>query len=118
MIPTCYLLDQLNAMDENKDKDFYFAVGADLVDGLRTWDDGDRFVNECNFLIMNRTGYSYDPKNLPKSHILVKDILEINISSTLVRNRIKSNAVKPCLGISSLVLPSVIKLIKKHKLYH
>ena len=118
MIPTCYLLDQLNALEENKDRDFYFAVGADLVNGLRTWDDGDRFVEECNFLIMNRTGYTYEAKNVPKSSVIVDNILEINISSTLVRKRIKSNISKPSLGIVSLVLPSVIQLIKKHKLYH
>jgi len=69
MIPTYTLFEKL--WDEHRGCDFYFVIGADLVPTLLTWDFGPKFVKEVQFIIYQRKGYEYDPKDLPSMYCQV-----------------------------------------------
>ena len=37
--------------------DFYFIIGSDLLPGLVNWDEGERFIKECGFVVFERKGH-------------------------------------------------------------
>ena len=113
-LPTYELLVGLKK--EYPNKNFYFCIGSDLVNEVGTWDDGDKLLDENNFVILTREGYMYLGENLPKKHLF----LYINIygSSTLIRSRIseKSNSERKY-NIHGLTSKSCIEFITKNYLY-
>ncbi len=92
-IPTYFLMKQLEK--EYPDHEFSFVIGTDLVPSLKSWDLGEKMLEEINFVIYLRPGYEIDltQKNelLPKHFQTIdpsRNILGM-ISSTEVRDRIK-----------------------------
>lgn len=100
------------------DCEFYMCIGADLIDGMKYWDDGEKLKNENKFIVMKRDGFNYDEKELPNETV----ILNTNIygSSTSIRNRIENgnnhNSLKK-FNIYGLTSKSCIKYMITHKLY-
>ncbi len=57
-IPTCYLLDQLTKTYQ--DIEFKFIMGADLLTGIRNWEDGYRLVKDFKFILVDRPNYKME----------------------------------------------------------
>ena len=71
-IPTYYLLKELE--ETHKDMEFVFCIGTDLLEGLKTWDECDKFAmsNRCKEVCKMK---SENPK------LTAKDISEITLIS-------------------------------------
>ncbi|CQR46913.1 Nicotinate-nucleotide adenylyltransferase [Paraliobacillus sp. PM-2] len=90
------------------DTSFYFIIGADMVEYLPKWNKIDELINMVKFVGVKRPEYELDT-NYP---IIAVDIPGLDISSTMIRNRVKQN--KP---ITYFVPSSVRRLIKENRLY-
>ena len=92
---------------------FYFLIGSELLWNIRDkWVEGKELWSSANFLAIRRPGTKVPPKMPPNIKLVDKDIIWLNISSTLVRNFIK----KSHSGIP-YIHPQVAAYIKKHGLY-
>ena len=117
-IPTYYLLKELE--ETHKDMEFVFCIGTDLLEGLKTWDECNKLVEEFEFIIVSREDYplvlDLPEVVYPKKYEVLETI--INGSSTKVRNRIHSRIEnKLNLAINGLTTNRVIKYIQENKLY-
>jgi nicotinic acid mononucleotide adenylyltransferase len=62
-------------------------IGSDLLPYIKTWDEGEKLMNNLNFLIYPREGYPLLPKkHMPRNYTIAdnKDIIN-RISSTEAR---------------------------------
>ena len=76
------------------------------------WVEGERLWTDWTFAIVNRCGYTkVGGIELPKKNIVL-DLDMTNVSSTIVRNLLRSRE-----SISGLVPESVRRYILLHKLY-
>ena len=98
MIPTYFLLKQLEEKYKDENIDFYWILGSDLIPGLITWDEGQKFIDETKFVVIERKGYEgimdttvKKDYQIPTECEIIKPEQNITgmISSTEVRNRIK-----------------------------
>lgn len=92
---------------------FYFLIGSELLWDIRyKWVRGRELWETCNFLAIRKPGVKIPPKLPPNIKTIDKDIVWVNISSTLVRNFIKK-------GYSGIpyIHSSVAAYIKKVGLY-
>ena len=115
-IPTYFLLKDLEK--KYPDKEFVFIIGSDLIEGLYSWDESEKLVNEFKFIIIKRDNYplNQNVKLLPKNYQVLESIN--TGSSTDIRGRIKNmKGKKACLGIGGLTTYRVIKYIEDNKLY-
>ena len=117
-ITTYYLLKEL--AESHKDKEFVFCIGTVLFGGLKNWDQGEKLVEEIEFIIISREDYPIVldlPDVLyPKKYEILNTI--ISGSSTKIRNRIHSRIeTKLNLAINGLTTNRVIKYIQENKLY-
>ncbi len=92
----------------------YFITGADAILEILTWRDYESLFRECRFIAGTRPGYK-----LPESasHLLHADIAflpipGLDISSTLIRNRVRAGST-----IKYLTPDSVVNYINKERLY-
>lgn len=102
---------------------FYFCMGSDLLEDFHKWNDREALIEENNFVIYPR---GRDFEHLEKkvqsvmgsdqmSHISIiegQDVVITNVSSTLVRRRLKEK--KP---VKYLVPEKIIAYITTHNLY-
>src|SRR5690625_7157981 len=87
MIYTLSLHDALPIyilMNEYKNEEFFFIIGADMVEYLPSWSRIDELVQLVKFVGVQREGYEL---NSPYPFIKV-DIPMIDISSTWIRKRL------------------------------
>ncbi|HLS35443.1 MAG TPA: nicotinate-nucleotide adenylyltransferase [Bacillota bacterium] len=88
--------------------EFFFIIGADMVEYLPNWKDVDELFELITFVGVKRHEFT-----LQTSYpILTVEIPKINISSTLVRERLKKNR-----SITYLVPNAVENYIKENHLY-
>ncbi|MED1205061.1 nicotinate-nucleotide adenylyltransferase [Heyndrickxia acidicola] len=90
------------------DVDFYFIIGADMIEYLPKWHKIDELVKQVTFVGVNRPSHSSDTE-FPILHI---EIPEINLSSTLIRERLSENR-----SVKYLLKDSVLEYIKETRLY-
>jgi len=92
-----------------EDTELLFLLGEDALTGLDTWKDIDRLLKLCGFVAFNRPGFEND-KNRP--HILRIEIAPIEISSTMIREKIKTGE-----SITGLLPEVVEEYIVTNNLY-
>ncbi|GIN85411.1 nicotinate-nucleotide adenylyltransferase [Heyndrickxia sporothermodurans] len=90
------------------DNEFYFIIGADMIEYLPKWYNIEMLCKMIQFIGVNRPGHS-NKTNYPVIQIEIPDI---NISSTVIREKIQEN-----LSIKYLVMDEVMEYIKEHNLY-
>ncbi|GKS80944.1 putative nicotinate-nucleotide adenylyltransferase [Ligilactobacillus pabuli] len=90
------------------DVDYYFIIGGDMVEYLPKWNRIDELVKMVKFVGVKRTG----AKMNSKYPILWVDVPTIDISSTLIRNKIKQGC-----SIRYLVPDAVAEYLKEEGLY-
>ena len=92
---------------------FYFLIGSDLLWDIRNkWVKGRELWRSAYFLAIRKPGAKIPPKMPPNIKLVDKDIVWVNVSSTLVRDFIKK-------GYSGIpyIHPEVARYIKRNKLY-
>lgn len=107
-----YTINTLQRLKKKYKKEIYWIVGTDIVNEFSRWKDSQELTKLAKFLVFPR-----DPHVLPKKiphgfEILSGDLVTTNISSSLIRQRIKKNK-----SISYLVPEKVKSYIKRHNLY-
>lgn len=91
---------------------FIFIIGSDQLPSFHKWGSWQKLLKLLPFLVIPRAGYSLKPL-YPGMKVLTHPLMVItNLSSTIVRDRIKSG-----LGIDHFVTPEVKKYIANKKLY-
>ncbi|MGE8206172.1 nicotinate-nucleotide adenylyltransferase [Heyndrickxia sp. NPDC080065] len=104
-----YTYDTISFLKEREsDVEFYFIIGADMIEYLPNWYNIEQLSNIIQFVGVNRPGHSHETK-YPILHVQIPDI---NLSSSAIRNKIKNKQ-----SIKYLVNDDVIEYIKEHNLY-
>ena len=108
-----YTIDTIKQLKSQTGAALYWIVGSDIVYEFERWERKDELIKEARFLVFPRDPYHL-PKKLPFGFECVQDkhLITTNISSTIVRQRIKEKK-----DISYLVPEKVEKYIIEHKLY-
>lgn len=112
---TYEILEKLSK--EYKKENLYLIIGADNIINFDKWKNY-KEVLEYNLIILNRDNISINKylKNLNKNdkYQIINDLESIDLSSTLIRNKIKNADVK---NILNYIDKNVYEYIKKIKLY-
>ena len=92
----------------------FLIIGADSYNDLNTWKDYRKIFETTSIIIMNRPGNQLDRERYHslKSELLFSHNPYLDISSSMIRNRIKSNKT-----IQFLVPQNVENYIKQRELY-
>ncbi|MDQ0174213.1 nicotinate-nucleotide adenylyltransferase [Bacillus chungangensis] len=93
---------------QEPDVDFYFIIGADMIEYLPKWYKVSELCKLVQFVGVNRPRYSTESE-MP---IVSIDIPDISISSTLLRRRLSQKQ-----SVKYLIPDQVISYIKEHSLY-
>ncbi|MGY0694317.1 nicotinate-nucleotide adenylyltransferase [Virgibacillus sp. FSP13] len=104
-----YTFDTMNLLNDTyPDITFYFIIGADMVEYLPKWDRIDELMDIVKFVGVKRKGYQLHTNY----SIIELDIPMIDVSSTLIRDRLKSNQ-----SVKYLLPEKVETFIKEKQLY-
>lgn len=93
---------------KHPDLQFYFIIGADMVEYLPNWHRIDELVKMVQFVGVNRPSYRTE-SDYPIQHL---EVPQIEISSSMIRERIKMGRT-----VRYLLPESVIEYIKEYQLY-
>ena len=117
-----YAVDTIDSLKKEYENgtEFYFILGADAALELSTWHNAQELIEKCNFIAATREGTDIDIKAIEaqfpesaKGHILRVDTPKIEISSTDIRNKLKTGR-----SIKYLVPDTVEAYIRKERLYY
>ncbi|WHY84791.1 nicotinate-nucleotide adenylyltransferase [Neobacillus novalis] len=104
-----YTVDTMKMMNaEYPDHQFFFIIGADMIEYLPKWHKIDELVKLVQFVGVERPAYS-DQTNYP---ILYVDVPAIDVSSSMIRERLTSGKT-----VRYLLPDSVIHYIEENQLY-
>lgn len=104
-----YTYDTIKELQaRHPEADYYFIVGGDMVEYLPKWNKIEQLVKMVKFVGVKRTG----AKTHSQYPILWVDVPTIDISSTLIRNKIKQGC-----SIRYLVPDAVAEYLKEEGLY-
>lgn len=108
-----YTLDTVKEMKKEGDAEIYWIVGSDILHEYEAWENTEGLLDMMTFLVFPRDSY-HIPQNVPKGFEVLEsqDFVTTNISSTIIRDRIKKGK-----SITYLVTKEVEEYIKKHSLY-
>lgn len=90
-----YSFDIINMLISEENANYYFIIGSDSFNNLDTWYRFEELLNMVNFVVFKRPGYDIDYKKLEKfksisnKQIIYYDDLQLEISSSFIRNSIK-----------------------------
>jgi nicotinate-nucleotide adenylyltransferase len=121
-----YTIDTLKELKKiyGKDTEFFFITGADAILEILTWKKTEEIIDLCYMIAATRPGYNLlkleelknnlaqRTKNNLDNKILVMEVPALAISSTDIRERVKSGRT-----IDYLVPEGVSNYILKHGLY-
>ena len=95
--------------DIEPDTSFYFIIGGDMIDLLPEWHRIEELVTLVNFVGVGTSGEHVGTTDYP---VIMVDIPQIELSSTLIRKRFSEN------GAVQLLIPSEVEaFIRKEGLY-
>ncbi len=111
-------LEHFKEKEENAQ--IYFITGADCLMHIYEWKNVHSILKLCNFVVFNRPGYSREEilkqklkvENQYKKEILLLDLLNIEISSSYIRDKIKAGV-----NMEYFMPPAVYNTIITLKLY-
>ncbi len=121
-----YTIDTLRELKKiyGKGSELFFITGADAILEILTWKDTDEIITLCKFIAATRPGYNIskmedlkkrlfnEKVEMAEQCLFIMEIPALAISSTDIRNRIKSN--RP---IKYLLPESVSSYLLKNELY-
>lgn len=105
---------------KEKDNELYFITGADCLFNIEKWKNPGIIFENCNFVVFNRAGYDEEKLQKHKKYIedkyntkiLFLDIIDLEISSSLIRDRIKANK-----RVDFFISKEVLEYIDENQLY-
>ena len=106
---TYQVLDELSKKYNN----LYLIIGADNIINFDKWKNVDKILN-YKVIVVKRNNINVNKylKKFDKTKFIIVDSLSLNISSTLIREKIKKGEL-----LIDMVNNKVIDYIKKNKLY-
>jgi len=108
---TTYTINIVQELVKDVQNRYFWIVGSDVTAEFIRWRDYQKLARLIQFLVFPRKDYPI--KNLPPGfHRVSGNLLLSNISSSIVRERVKKN-----LPITSLVFPQVEEYIRRRNLY-
>lgn len=108
---TTYTVEIVSELVKDPNNRYYWIVGSDITAEFSRWRDYQKLSRLIQFLVFPRKDYPI--KNLPSGfHRIEGNLMLSNISSSLVRDRVKRG-----LTISGLVFPEIEEYIKSKNLY-
>lgn len=99
----------LELKQKHPENDYYFIIGGDMVDYLPKWHRIDDLIKLVQFVGVRRRDYAVTSKY----PVIWVDVPLIDISSTMIRSRVRHNQ-----SIKYLVTDPVATYIKERQLYH
>ncbi|KAL4507983.1 hypothetical protein ABPG72_021356 [Tetrahymena utriculariae] len=121
-IPTYPLMKRFE--QENPEYDFYFLMGYDLIKGLLSWDEGQKLVEEINFVIAGQPNLEWKEYSdyFPKNYKLIKiyqNVRSNNYRKTIVDSYKQNNNAFPAdLGLEAgLLSQNIINYIIQNNIY-
>lgn len=93
---------------EYVDNQFFFIIGADMIEYLPKWHKIDELVNLVHFVGVKRPSYSVQTEY----PVLYVEVPAIDVSSSLIRDRMKSGKT-----VRYLLPDQVIDYIEENQLY-
>ncbi|ALX48144.1 nicotinate-nucleotide adenylyltransferase [Lentibacillus amyloliquefaciens] len=104
-----YTFDTMKLLkEEHPDTNFYFIIGADMVEYLPHWKHVDELMDMLTFVGVKRGGYALESE-YPVTEV---DVPLIEISSTEIKKRLTQNK-----SIKYMVLETVETYLKEKHLY-
>jgi nicotinate-nucleotide adenylyltransferase len=104
-----YTVDTMESLcTTNEDVEFYFIIGADMVEYLPHWQRINELLQLVNFVGVNRANYTLDT-SYP---VIEVNIPMFDISSSMIRNRLISR-----ISVKYLIPDAVDYVIKERQLY-
>jgi nicotinate-nucleotide adenylyltransferase len=100
---------------KNQDDEIFFIIGMDSLNNIHKWVKGYELLTLCKFIVISRPNQKLlQNEHLQKfsKNLLFINDLEIGISSTIIREKIKNN-----LSIKYLVPNLIENYIRKNGLY-
>ena len=108
-----YTVDTLRDLRAaNPDADLFFITGTDAISSIGTWKDVDSLWQLAHFVVVTRPGFNLELPSAPEGAISVVEIPALEISSTSIRERVRSG--RP---LWYLVPDGVLDYIAKNGLY-
>jgi len=115
-----YTVETLSALkSENPETEFFFIAGSDLMVTFKNWREPEKIARLTNFIIAPRFGAGFEEARsvltgcgATDKTIFMFDFPRIDISSTLVRERLEAG-----LDCRYLVPDEVLMYIDENKLY-
>lgn len=106
-----YTVEIVQELVKDVNNRYFWVVGSDVTAEFGRWRDYQKLSRLIQFLVFPRKDYPI--KSLPANFKKVEgDLVLSNISSTLIRDRVKQG-----LPITGLVFPEVENLIRQRNLY-
>lgn len=108
-----YTIDTVKEIKQQTEADIYWIVGSDILAEFDRWEKTDELLSLSTFLIFPRDPYHL-PEKVPSGFEVIEDknLITTNISSTIIRERVKSEK-----SIKYLVPEEVEEYIVDRKLY-
>jgi nicotinate-nucleotide adenylyltransferase len=103
-----YTYDTMRLLMKKYDHEFYFIIGADMIEYLPKWYKIEELLKTINFVGVNRPDYNQEPPY----PILTVSIPNLEVSSLMIRNRLKERR-----NIRYFVPDSVREYIEENGLY-
>lgn len=104
-----YTVDTMKALcEQNPDTDYYFIIGADMVNYLPKWHQIEELVELVQFVGVSRPGYP----NESEYPIIWVDSPEVAVSSTKIRKMVKNGQ-----SLTYILPEAVVAYIEEEGLY-
>ncbi len=103
-----FTYDTMKLLMKQYDHEFYFIIGADMIEYLPKWYKIEELLRLINFVGVNRPDYKHEPPY----PILTVSIPNLEVSSLMIRNRLKEQR-----SIRYFVPDAVREYIEENGLY-
>lgn len=111
-----YTIDTIQLLHErHPNTDFYFIIGADMVNYLPKWERIEELARQITFLGVGRPGFDLHLDDLPEflhGRVLLAEMPLVDISSTAIRRRLAAGK-----SVRFMVPDSVLTYITRSGLY-
>ncbi|WP_103981951.1 nicotinate-nucleotide adenylyltransferase [Helcococcus massiliensis] len=114
-----YSYDVVKKLKKKSKDDYYFIMGSDSFQEIESWYEYNKFIDLLDIVVFKRPGYDVEGdhlnkmRNFSKNRIFYFDDLQLEISSTYIRNSIKDRYIP-----KYLLREETIAYIKDKKLWH
>ena len=107
-----YTIDVVRALQQKTNNEFYLIIGSDQWLEIETWKDPEALFRECRVVVMRRPNYEISKESKFFDRIMVSTAPLIDISSTMIRARVRKGV-----SVRYLITLSVQEYITVNSLY-